>query len=75
MHLIPIPPSFKPLNIKVIQWNILVVGIYLLEYFGSISSRLIMVVQSNIKVWQYHYMEKDPQVWQTFMHHIMMLQQ
>jgi hypothetical protein len=52
-----------------------VVGIYLLEYFGSISSRLIMVVQSNIKVWQYHYMEKDPQVWQTFMHHIMMLQQ
>jgi hypothetical protein len=34
-----------------------------------------MVLQSNIRVRRYYYVEKDPQVWQASMHHIMMLWQ
>jgi hypothetical protein len=34
-----------------------------------------MILQSSIKVQLYEYVEKDPQVWQASMHHIMMLWQ
>jgi hypothetical protein len=63
------------LDSRVIWWHILEDGICLVELFGGISSDLTTVLQSSIKVHQYYYVDKDPQIWQTSMHHIMMLQQ
>jgi len=46
-----------------------------LEVFGGMSFGLDVVFQSNIKVWQYYYVNKDPQAQQAPMHHVMMLRQ
>jgi hypothetical protein len=43
--------------------------------FGGINYRLIAVLQLNILVHRYHYVEKGPQVRQASMWHVMMLQQ
>ncbi len=45
------------------------------ELFGAINYGLVAVLQLGICVQWYHYVERDPQAWQTFMHHVMMLQQ
>jgi hypothetical protein len=45
----------------------------MLEFFGSISSGLVMVLKSNIKVCQYYHVEKDPQAEQASMCYLMMM--
>jgi hypothetical protein len=69
------PPSLNPLDTEVIQWDIPKHGICLLELFGGISFRLVVILQSNILIQRYHYAKKDPQAKQAFMRHVMMLQQ
>jgi len=54
-------PSLSPLDTKVIQWDIPKDEICLLELFEGINFGLITVLQSNILIWRYHYVEKDPQ--------------
>ncbi len=77
---VPIDPShgpfgLQPLDFKVIQWHILKDGVSLIKLFGGISFGLSTVLQSDIRVRRYYYVEKDPQAWQASMHHIMLLQQ
>jgi hypothetical protein len=36
-------------------------GISLLKFFGGINLKLATILQYGIRIWQYHYMEKDPQ--------------
>jgi protein-tyrosine phosphatase len=45
------------------------------ELFGAINYGLAIMLQSWICVQWYHYVERDPQAWQTSIRHIMMLQQ
>jgi hypothetical protein len=66
---------FDPLDTMFIQWDIPKNGICLLELFRGISFGLDVVLQSGILVQRYHYVEKDPQVRQASMWHVMMLQQ
>ncbi len=44
------------------------------ELFGAINYGLVAVLQLGICVQWYHYVERDPQAWQTSVHHVMMLQ-
>jgi len=54
------PSGLSPLDIKVIQWDIPKDEICLLELLEGINFGLITVLQSNILIRRYHYVEKDP---------------
>jgi hypothetical protein len=69
------PPGLQPLDFKVIQWHILKDGVSLIKLFGGISFGLSIVLQFDIRVHRYYYVEKDPQARQASMQHIMLLQQ
>jgi hypothetical protein len=54
------PLGLSPLDTKVIQWDIPKHGICLLELFENIHFGLVAILQLNILIWKYHYVEKDP---------------
>jgi hypothetical protein len=43
------------------------------ELFGAINYGLVTVLRLGICVQWYHYVERDPQAWQTSMRHVLML--
>jgi hypothetical protein len=69
------PLGLSSLDTKIIQWDIPKHGICLFELFENINFGLIVILKLGILVWRYHYVEKDPQIRQISMRHVMMLQQ
>jgi hypothetical protein len=75
-----IDPSLGPLGLqtldsRVIRWHIPKDGICVVKFFGGISFGLVMVLEFDIRVHRYYYVENDLQAWQASMHHMMMLSQ
>jgi hypothetical protein len=73
VHSYNAPSILNPLNTNVIQWHIPKDMICLLKLFGTISSSLVVLLQYNIKVGWYHFVERDPRAEETSMHRIMTL--